>query len=182
MINGQNVFIHSERIYRKGQYKRFQIRLPEDVEQITGFELGYRFEVSMHNIERLYILRYIYMFLYWESSFDFWHYIYNTFIEFRTLIMGKLLLQSTNSNNVSYSAEIPFEDIKFGSFDPSAQFFDGNYYYTHKLKSGIDCVKIKGETTILEGVYNDEFSKLIDEDLVYHVLIYVWYKPKQLKP
>ena len=91
----------------------------------------------------------------------------------RSILYGELKLQSCEEANIFYAGEIRNdENIDRGDF--SANVFWNPKEYSHQNRSLEEEISVKGDTTIVQGVFVDKVSEAFDVDGDYVVKVYVW--------
>jgi hypothetical protein len=91
----------------------------------------------------------------------------------RSVLFGELKLQSCEEANIFYAAEIRNnENLEQGDFSDNT--FWTPREYTHQGRSLEEEVSVKGDTTIIQGVFVDKVGEDFDVDAEYVVHVYVW--------
>ena len=91
----------------------------------------------------------------------------------RSVLFGELKLQSCEEANIFYAAEVRNnENLEQGDF--SADAFWNPKEYTHQNRSFEEEVSVKGDTTIVQGIFVDKVGEDFDVDAEYVVHVYVW--------
>ena len=160
------VIITSLLISKAGQTKHFQIRLPKNASQVIGIELGGRFLDSNKTI------------LSWLGKSD--TAMAGTANPNPSLfkpnpLIGEVKLQSCERANVCYAGEWRLDNsMRHGDYSKNAYW--SAKPYSHQANAFEEPIFIKGESTILQGIYKDNIGKQIGQDARYVANVYVWYQ------
>lgn len=91
----------------------------------------------------------------------------------RSILYGELKLQSCEEANIFYAGEIRNdENLDRGDFSANAFWIPKEY--SHQSRSLEEEISVKGDTTIVQGVFVDKVSEAFDVDGDYVVKVYVW--------
>ncbi len=148
-------------IDKKKQVKIFQMRLPRETKSVIGIGTGFQRIEGIPD-------RPIPPTLQWKLPMQM----------DRNFVFGEVCLQSCEKANICYTAEL-IQDQNLDFADFSTRWWKPKDY-THQYNVNIDEVIVKGETTILEGIYKDKLSEQQPDDYKYKVNIYVLVETKDL--
>jgi hypothetical protein len=91
----------------------------------------------------------------------------------RSILFGELKLQSCEEANIFYATEIRNnENLDQGDFSADAFWIPKEH--SHQGRSLEEEVSIKGDTTIVQGVFVDKVNEYFDVEGDYIVHVYVW--------
>ena len=153
--------VYSFKIERRKQVKMFQIRLPRETKSVIGIGTGFQ---RIEGIpDRIFPPR-----LEWKMPMQM----------DRNFVFGEVRLQSCEKANICYTAElIKDENLDYADF--SSRWWKPKDY-THQYNLNMDDVIVKGETTVLEGIYKDKLFEQQQDDYKYKVNVYVLVETKEL--
>jgi hypothetical protein len=145
-------------IERPRQIKLFQVRIPREVENIIGVEMG----------------------LNWTEGFPAGGFGGGHGMGWslpltlnRNISIGDLKLQSYEKANVFYSGELTLNQ-NVDNADFTSQFFQPQPY-THQAHAHEVDVKVSGSTTIIQGVFRDKLADTLPEAVYkYKVTLCLW--------
>jgi hypothetical protein len=165
----EQVIITRIRISRKGERIFFQVNLPADAEQVTGFDTGAFFKDEV-----------IPMLPANPEPF--------TLRIGRQRLLGQLSIQATGVAGYCYHNDVVYSDTHntLGDFWSIQNINDVDvprYIWpsqvaTHGRPRQPDAVLIKNPV-ILYGSYNDELGLQLDRHFEYRVQLYTWFTLKQ---
>ena len=159
-MNRESVIIKTLDIKTPAQVCLFQIKIPREVENIIGVEMG----------------------LSWTSGYFSpgggggaqWRLPMTVK---SNIVVGELKLQSFEKANVFYSGELSigrnldFADFTYKWFTPRP--------YTHQQEAQEEPVKVPGSTTLINGVFKDTLYTYGLFEYNYTVKIYIWTECKE---
>ena len=91
----------------------------------------------------------------------------------RSILFGEIKLQSCEEANIFYAGEVR-NDENIANGDFSANTFWVPKEYSHQGRRLEEEITVKGDTTIVQGVFVDKVSEAFDVDGDYVVRVYVW--------
>lgn len=91
----------------------------------------------------------------------------------RSILFGEIKLQSCEEANIFYAGEIR-NDENMDRGDFSVNTFWTPKEYSHQGRRLEEEIAVKGDTTIIQGVFVDKVSEAFDVDGDYVVHVYVW--------
>ena len=159
-MNRESVIIKTLEIKNPTQVCMFQIRIPREVENIVGVEMGMNWTRSYpsqnDDTDRD-----------WKLPLTM-----NT-----TAVVGELKLQSFEKSNMFYSGELALDrSMDFGDF--TYNWFKP-YPYTHQFSAFEDSIAVPGTTTLINGVFKDTLYIYGLLEYQYTVKIYIWLQSKE---
>jgi len=160
----ESVVIESFVISKPKQVKIFEVRIPREVEQIIGVELGFNFlegkiggdsspsagSVGGDGHSRL---------------------VFPLDVK-RNVCAGELRLQCYSKANLFYASELTFDrNLDYADF--SAPFFQPNVY-THQGHAFETEVKLTPKHRTIRGIYRDKLADFLKGSFKYKVNLYLW--------
>jgi len=154
----ESVIVTNFLIDRPKQIKLFQMKIPREAENIIGIEMGLTWITGIPPV--------IAPPLEWALPMD---------IK-RNLVLGELKFQSYEKANMFYTQELVINQ-NTDTADFTSKFFPPKAY-THQYQLNEEPIKVNGNTTILQGVYRDNFSDQFAGAYSYIIRVYVWLEAK----
>lgn len=155
----EGVILTTLLIDRPGQTKLFQVKIPREVKNIIGVELGFvwlggsRSAAHGHRDDT------------------------QPFMQKRNVLIGDIKLQSYEKANIFYAGELMLNRNN-DLFDFTSNFFHPQPY-THQTHAHEDKIKVSGETTLIQGAYRDKLNETLSEPYSYTVNLYLWAEAKE---
>jgi hypothetical protein len=146
------------------QIKIFEVRIPREVENIIGVELGFNLtEGTIHEDAAAGTGSG----LAWEIPL----------LIKRNICVGELRLQSFSKANLFYAGEIKLDkNIDNGNF--ASQFFTPKEY-THQTQSSEVKIKLTSKNRMIRVIYRDKLTEGIAGGYKYIVRLYLWVLKKE---
>lgn len=145
-------------IDRPGQTKLFQVKIPREVKNIIGIELGFVWLEGARSVM--------------HGSGD-----WQLFKQKRNILIGDVKLQSYEKANIFYAGELMLNrNSDFADF--TSQFFNPQLY-THQTHAHEDEVKVSGDTTLIQGAYRDKLNNALSGTYSYKVNLCLWMEAKE---
>lgn len=161
----EGIIISSFIIDRQKQIKLFQVKVPCDVKNIIGIELGLRW---LEGVPRTISSAMVGAPM---DSIESEGWRIPIALK-RNILMGEIKLQSQGKANLFFSDELVL-DQNISQADFTSQFFPPTAS-SHLMMNYETEVKVSGDTTILQGIYWDRLSENIPTNYKYQVFLYVW--------
>ncbi len=181
------VIIQEVRITRQGEIKNFQIKLPKNVRRIIAIDTDVRINTKIPGLpdggikrESPYAsgeLHEASMVSSSESSnrsklpYLFWNPKVNP-------VLGKLKLRSRERTNIFYEEWLHFVQFDGGVPDMSIRLFDRPPASLNR-NTAPKKVDVPRETTLINGLFEEYFGKLLKTDLDYTIKIFVWMETEE---
>jgi hypothetical protein len=162
----ESVVIESFVISKPKQVKIFEVRIPREVDQIIGIELGFTFlEGKITGGDVIHSGGVVGR----EGFGD--RFGFPVSIK-RNVCLGELRLQCYSKANLFYAGELIFDrNLDYADF--SSQFFQPNVY-THQGHSFETEVKLTPKHRTIRGIYRDKFADFLSGGFKYKVNLYLW--------
>lgn len=164
-------------ITRKGEVKYFQVKIPENALCLTGIETAVR-------IRQAIAVRGNSTLIGPENPLS--NVSPNASIPVDALsslrsLAGELKLQSCEEVNVFYATNILDQNVQENLENIQTPSAIIENVWTHGYKRELEEIRVDGNTTVLAGLYRDKLGAMQNRDVVYDVVLYVWYKLKTKK-
>lgn len=162
-MNRESVIIKTVTITAPAQIKLFQIKIPREIDNIIGIELG----------------------LHWTQGFfpfggggGAGSVGWKLPMQIKASpVVGDIKLQSFEQPNIFYAGELALDrNIDYGDF--SSRHLKPKVF-THQLEACEDEVKVSGSTTLIQGVFKDKLHIYGLTEYRYTAKIYVWTQTKE---
>lgn len=163
----ERLVIESFVIDKPKQVKIFEIRIPREVEQIIGVELG--FNLTQGTVHEDPVGGSTGVGTAWQIPLQ---------IK-RSICVGELRLQHFSKANLFYAGEIKLDkNIDNGNF--ASEFFPPKVY-THQTQAGEVKIKLTAKNRVIRCIYRDKITDEFTNPYKYTVKIYLWVRKKEIK-
>jgi hypothetical protein len=180
------VIIEEMRITRQGEIKNFQIKIPKNTKRIIAIDTDVRINTQIPGLisggVRSTKEAYASAVLASESSSSDSTYrsklpylIWNPRVN---PPLGKLKLRSRERTNIFYEEWLHFIQFNAGIPDMSIRLFDLHPASLNK-NNAPKKVDVPSDTTLINGLFEEYFGKLIRRDLDYSIKIFVWLETEE---